>query len=106
MRSQIHVCGGGGGGGGDVQQRRVVVSCQHSVPHARGFICTGTCTFRFTVRVSHSTVYMGHYSVLKEIFMITFCLWCTGLLTNSMLRCAQEVPLVKKLGKLYAQERC
>ena len=29
--------------------------------------------------------------------MITFSLWCTGLLTNSMRRCAQKVPLVKKL---------
>ena len=28
--------------------------------------------------------------------MITFSLWCTGLLKNSMRRCAQKVPLVKK----------
>ena len=32
-----------------------------------------------------STVYIGmaqHYTVLKEILMITFSLWCTGLLTK------------------------
>ena len=28
--------------------------------------------------------------------MITFSLWCVGLLTNSMRTCAQKVPLVKK----------
>ena len=47
-----------------------------------------------------------HYSVLKEIVMITFSLWCTGLLTNSMRRYAQKLPLFKKMGKLDAQERC
>ena len=33
---------------------------------------------------SHSTVaWFGlHYSILKEILMITFSLWCMGLLTN------------------------
>ena len=45
-----------------------------------------------------STVYIGmaHYSVLKEILMITFSLWCRGFLTNLICTCAQKVPLVNK----------
>ena len=35
-----------------------------------------------------------HYSVLKEILMITFSLWCKGLLTNLMRTCAQKGKIV------------
>ena len=67
---------------------------------------TGSCTpanevlIFMGMYVSQCGVYRGgqHYSVLKEILMITFSLWCMGLLTNRMRTCAQKVRLVKKVN--------
>ena len=42
-----------------------------------------------------------HYSVLKEILMITFSLWCKGLLTNLMRTCAQKGKIVLSIYTAY-----
>ena len=39
---------------------------------------------------------MALASIIKEMLMITFSLWCPGLLTNSVRRYAHKVPLFKK----------